>query len=569
MEVGSEVVRDGTGAAAGCTVAEQGALPLRLSAWLRHRDRSVLQAHGRAYLLVLGMCLLYVVARVLWLEADPPLYLPAGQPGRDIVVEPIAKATEARSYALFGRWTANPADNYQFWRLQAPAWVYPLAGWLKLCGVSLASLRLFSIAYTLLGFVAVLAIARLRLRGTAWWACGVFLAIDPLYGMYSRSAMLEPAVNTWLSAGVLCLMLARRHWGCAVLAPWLFALGFFTKSAAVYAFPVFLGTSAWLCWRVPGAQKPRLARALLLTSALVLGCLTATYLSSREYQRVLAWSVDHVLVDTKSSSGLRGLLSFERLWGVLSADRKWTNFATTLPITGPLALLELAALTVSLARRRAVDPWRLIVAGWFCCGVALLLFISRGALRYFMILPVPAALLAASALPRIARAAGTLVARFRSSLGPARTRAFAARAVIAGIGIGLFVTHSAWLLHHLYAERRYTIVEASRALEQHIGKRRVAIIGYAAAAPVFSTPYQHYYVRDRFNVSKRSLKRLRITHLLFSTGRDVARKSVRKHFPEAMRGLKPALTLPAFSTTLKLYELERPLGKSAKKRGSR
>src|SRR5689334_1556542 len=110
MEVGSEVVREGTGVAAARTADEPQAL-----AWL-----------------VLGLCLLYVVARLVWLEADPPLFLPAGQPGRDIVVEPIAKATEARSYALFGRWSANAADNYQFWRLQAPAWVYPLAGWLKL-----------------------------------------------------------------------------------------------------------------------------------------------------------------------------------------------------------------------------------------------------------------------------------------------------------------------------------------------------------------------------------------------------------------------------------------------------
>jgi hypothetical protein len=135
--------------------------------------------------------------------------------------------------------------------------------------------------------------------------------------------------------------------------------------------------------------------------------------------------------------------------------------------------------------------------------------------------------------------------------------------------MGLFALHSAWFFHHLYAERRYTIVEASRALEQQIGKKRAAIIGYAAAAAVFSTPYEHYYVRDRFNVSKRGLKRLRVTHLLLSSGRDVARKNVRKHFPRAMRGVKPVLTVPAFNTTLKLYELERPLGKSGGKRRKR
>jgi hypothetical protein len=259
------------------------------------------------------------------------------------------------------------------------------------------------------------------------------------------------------------------------------------------------------------------------------------------------------------------LLSFERLWDVVRAGRKWTNLPTTLPITGPLALLELFALSVALARRKAIDPWRLIVAGWFFCGVVLLLFISKGALRYFMILPVPAALLAASALPRIARVVTRLVARFRSSFGSMRARAFTLRAVVGGIAIGLFAAHSAWFFHHLYAERCYTIVEASRALKQQIGKQRAAIVGYAAAAPVFSTPYEHYYVRDRFNISKGRLKKLRVTHLLFSTGRDVARSTVRKNFPGAMRGLEPVLSMPAFSTTLKLYELKRPLGKSKRK----
>jgi hypothetical protein len=62
------------------------------------------------------------------------------------------------------------------------------------------------------------------------------------------------------------------------------------------------------------------------------------------------------------------------------------------------------------------------------------------------------------------------------------------------------------------------------------------------------------------------LRRLRVTHLLFSSGRDVARDTVRRRFPGVTRGLKPVLTLPAFSTTLKLYQLDRHLGKAARKR---
>ncbi len=498
------------------------------------------------------LCLLFVVARAIWLDVDPPPRLPGGHSLRDIVVEPIAKASEARNYALFGRWSPNPVDDYQFWRPQAPVWVYPLTAFFKLFGVGLSQLRCFAIVYNLLGFLAVLAIARLRLRGVAFFACGCFVALDVLYALYSRSAMLEPAVNSWVSAAVLCVLLARRHWAFLVIAQWAFALGFFTKAAGFAASPVLLGASVWLLWRVPGATNRGAARAAVLLSALLLAGLTFAYVSSDFYRRALIWNFNHVLLSkTEPQAMLVDSLSWAGVWQSVTNPEKHLNFALTLPVTGPLALVEVLAVVVALLRRRSVDPWRVIVVGWLLSAFVTLLFVGS-ALRFNAILPVPAALVAAASLERISR----FVAR----------RPFAVRTRVALTALVVFGTFNGWMFKRLYETRLYTIRDASRALIEEIGARRAAIIGFSSAAPVFSTPYEHYYVKNKFNVSRESLESLRVTHLLFSDESDFTEKIVRRRFPNVMRDLKATRTIQAFTATLKLYPLPDTLRASKKKK---
>jgi hypothetical protein len=83
---------------------------------------------------------------------------------------------------------------------------------------------------------------------------------------------------------------------------------------------------------------------------------------------------------------------------------------------------------------------------------------------------------------------------------------------------------------------------------------------------VFSTPYEHYYVKKHFNASRASLESLRITHLLFSTEGDFTETIVRRRFPNVMRNLKATRTIQAFTATLKLYPLPDTLGTSKKKK---
>src|SRR5262249_27730802 len=120
--------------------------------------------------------LLFVLIRLAGIDADPPHILPNGGRAQELWAEGAAKAQEARNWALFGRFQVHPADNYQFWRPQSPVWVYSLAGFLKLFGVTTVVHRVHSILVGALGLIAVLGYARKQLGSVAWMLLGLFLS---------------------------------------------------------------------------------------------------------------------------------------------------------------------------------------------------------------------------------------------------------------------------------------------------------------------------------------------------------------------------------------------------------
>ena len=58
-------------------------------------------SRARSRLLIAIFVGLFVVARLAFLRADAPLGLLHGWTTRELVVEPIAKASEARTWAVF------------------------------------------------------------------------------------------------------------------------------------------------------------------------------------------------------------------------------------------------------------------------------------------------------------------------------------------------------------------------------------------------------------------------------------------------------------------------------------
>jgi hypothetical protein len=192
----------------------------------------------RSWILTIAMFAVFLAVRFAYLTADPPMSLPNGNDYNELVVEPTAKAHEARNRALFGMWKTSPVDNYQFWRVQAPAWVYPLSWWFRLTNVSYATLRTYAILGSAVGFLGLLALASNRLGEFPFVMAGAFFGLNFYSVLYSRYGLIEPQVNTFIILTVLGLHLARRRLVWLAAAEVTLALAVLTKQTAFFMAPL-------------------------------------------------------------------------------------------------------------------------------------------------------------------------------------------------------------------------------------------------------------------------------------------------------------------------------------------
>src|SRR5262245_34251370 len=126
----------------------------------------------RELLLMAALTVLFLALHCVLLTADAPLDI-LGREARELYAEPPAKSHEARNWAMFGAFQLSPVDDYQFWRAQSPAWVYPLALFFRVFGTDYPQPRIFSMLYAALGFVLMLAIARRFARPEVWGVIGL------------------------------------------------------------------------------------------------------------------------------------------------------------------------------------------------------------------------------------------------------------------------------------------------------------------------------------------------------------------------------------------------------------
>ncbi|MFK7926950.1 MAG: hypothetical protein AB8H79_02085, partial [Myxococcota bacterium] len=162
--------------------------------------------------------LAFIVLSIMFPEADPTKVLPGftDHYRAELLVEAPAKAHEARNWALFGEWHRNPVDDYQFWRVQSPLWVYPLAWAFRLFGVSYTVLRCISVIYGVIAFVGFLAVARKGLPAPLVAVGAWLLASNLFYSQVARSGLLEVALNAGAVWMVYTLLKAKEHPGWLV-----------------------------------------------------------------------------------------------------------------------------------------------------------------------------------------------------------------------------------------------------------------------------------------------------------------------------------------------------------------
>lgn len=471
----------------------------------------------------------FVVLGALFPGADPPTRLLGDyyDLGRELLVEAPAKAHEARNWALFGQWHRNPVDDYQFWRVQAPLWVYPLAGCFRLFGVSYATLRWFGLAIAVLGFVGWLRFGRHGLPVPALAAAAFLMASNVFVTQIARSGLVEIALNTAAVFMALGLLGGRRHPGFLVAAQLAFTAGFLAKAGMVYLLPLLVAWNIGVFINyVRQGAFPWLRYLPVLTAAgLAVGA--GLYVSQPEYLRVMAWNAEHLVTGTEYS-----LPWYTRL----DPTRIYRSWFVILPVAGALAIGGLLAVTHRVIQERGRDPWRLLLLLWALSAGASVLMTDQWTLRHSSVVLLPAYLLAGVAVAeawRLGRPAGLL--------------RFAAGGVVAlAILVGA-AGHS-----RVFDTLSYEIRDAAQAVRGAIGPQPAVIVGRFAMPVLLETPYDVYYVKPGFNTRVRALRQLGITHALRSES-DVIDPFIRR---AALPVDPPVLVADVVGVTLTLHPVQ-------------
>ena len=490
-------------------------------------DRARRLATPRA--LIAALVVAYVAVRLLFLRADPPFAMFHGWHLRELLVEPVAKASEARNFGIFGSFKPNPADNYGFWRPQSPVWVDSLGLFFRVFGAGYAPLRIYATLVCAAGLWALLALTSRRLGVLAAALTGFFLVFDHVGILYERSGLIEPVVAALILVAYDALDRAREKVTWLLVAEVVALAAFFAKQAAVVAFVPLLVCSILALVDARGVARPRVARAAVLGAAAVLLGVLAYGVTRPEYQRVLTWDYGNVML---GRGGFQPIalddLDKGSVFANLDILKERAGVAARIFLfTGPLALIEIGRVFYGLARRRPVDRARLLFALHAVCTAAIIIATKPTNVRFLLLLSAPFAFLSASLL-------SSLWARLAAGPRPALRRL-------------VLVVPAAFLAFHAYqwglfaVHRTYHVTEAAARVTASVGDRPDAvIIGFWSAPIVFDTRYQHYYVKPGFNDTRSRLDALKPTHFIFFTkdgdpSKEIVKRRDRPLFEGATR----------------------------------
>ncbi len=478
---------------------------------------------------------LYLAPRLSGLSLDPAREVYGGFIGAELMVEPTAKAHEARNYALFGAWKTNAADNYQFWRAQAPAWVYPLALSFKAFGVSYATLRVTATLFGLVGLVGVVLLMHRRFGTRGALLGAVMVATETFLIYFGRSGILEPIVIGWCALGFYFLDRAfdRALWLLPAFAMLVVALA--TKLAALPAVPVFLLFGGIALFRGGGARLAGRTRWLVIAAVVaVLGALTV-YALSPAYLRTLIWNFHHMLLNREGGTELDlDSIDDEQIGATVEQlQNRFQRLRWMFPVTLFCGGLEIGRQAYLVARRRASVRDLMLVA--LLVSFAVGVFVPRfSGLRFITLLALPLTLLTISFVCSAADWLSGLdfgkVPRLLGRFGPA----------LFGLGFAIYGL-AVWGYGRV--RQQNDIHNAAELLREKIGDRDDAvIIGLWAAPVVFETGYKHYYVKSSFNSTPEALFALAPTHTLLLENDHTAGR-LEASWPDALSRATPIATL--------------------------
>ena len=516
----------------------------------------------RLWLIVATAVVVFVGVRLVYLQADPPTDLPiSSAEWTELIVEGPAKAQVARNKALFGDWKSNPVDNYQFWRIQSPVWVYPLSWSFRAFGVGYPQLRIHSIVTAAIALVALLLIARRRFDGWPLYASGLFVIVNFYYVFFSRSGLLEPLLNSMLSVSVLCLLMALSSPLWLVGAQVAFVLALLTKQSALVLLPLLIFSSAWAIIRARRSNRHTWQWVLPIISFVVFAVALALYVQQDAYWRTVIWNYGHVLFNSQrvSEIDITSVPLAKTLVRLTQWSRWRDGFFLLMPVAAPLIILDCGRIGLGLLRKRRIDPWDALIALWFLSVLGSLQLTPLRSARFLIMLIPPGALLGASGLQTLLRAAEQVKAKGWPQRVPGPKAL-----VLITLVIALITTHGRWFQR--WAEgRTYVLAETNRDITSQIGERHAVLVGAWAAPLVFETKYETYYVKARFNSSKRALSSLGITHVLIRSRNDWTYRRIKRNFPDITDREREIQSYPLWRKySVDLRALDPPLGQAAR-----
>jgi 4-amino-4-deoxy-L-arabinose transferase-like glycosyltransferase len=465
-------------------------------------------------------------------------------------VEAPAKAYEARKLALFGTLATSEADEYRFWSVQSPAYVFPLGAFMSLAGVGYAELRIYGVLVGLLGHLLLLGMLYGRISPLSLLVVGAFTGIHFYYLHYLRAGLLEPSVNTWIIVCVACALAAKRdtRWLFGVPVAW--TLAFLTKQSAIAFLPLLalaLGIGVY-------EARRELSRNRLLSLAIVVGlCALGLFVLVRSdaYQRTLAWNYQHMFLGNESFSG-----EGSSVWGLLARAGSrlldWQHWKQgvllVIPVCLPFALVHTARNGARLFKRRPVSRLSLLTSVWFLLGLAALFTVEHARGRFSLILLPPAFI-----------AFGLELDFWSKKLTLRYGRPLAIAAIVAAASFTHVRWSSDWLLHP-----RSELRDTNHELAALLGPKD-AVLGVRAPLLAFDSSADVFFVKRHFNDSADSLALLGATHLLLSK-QELATRVIKRRFPSALRGNPPLGSVKFEGKQYQLFELREPLQRGVARR---
>ena len=338
----------------------------------------------RTYVVALAVtALVAALLRCAFPLADSPWYAPVGIVWHD----EGAWLHNARNMALFGQWQLDQ------WN---PMYLTPVFTWFeyvsfRLFGVGLWQARLVSEAFGLATVLCLAGAVRSVANRRAGLTAGILLATNFIWVMWSRAAILETLMVSFMVFSAAAYVRAHRtgNWWWGLAAGACALLSFFTKAAAAF----FLGAllleafvSAWL-------ERPGRWHSIRWTSAgvatlaglLLAGAVALAFFVVPNWQEVRFYNWQ-MSVTRKPTYTLRTFMD-RASWLPIIHD-----FFTQAWL---LLLLAVAGLVGLVRRWREASPLERLSALWIIVGCAEMVVHDTGNERRFVFLIPPMVVFAA------------------------------------------------------------------------------------------------------------------------------------------------------------------------------